>query len=62
VLVELLETADREKKFYVLTILRELGPDAKEAIPALQRLADSENVDERLRETAAHALKAIKKP
>jgi HEAT repeat protein len=57
-LVKALESDENRNRFFAIYLLGQAGPDAKEALPALQKLADSGSAG-RFRRTIEDAIRKI---
>ena len=60
ILTEALKSEDRRRRFYAISLLRKVGPAAKEALPELQRIAE-EDESRRTRDFVKSAIKSIQR-
>jgi HEAT repeat protein len=57
ILIEALESEERFTRFIAIFLLKKLGPQAKDALPALKKLTTGES--RRLRESVEETIRAI---
>jgi HEAT repeat protein len=59
VLIEGLESEDRRRRYYAVSLLRKIGPPAKQALPALERIAEDDRSG-RMRDFVQRAIDSIR--